>query len=149
MAVPSLSWHFTTFLQKKYPLSLLTKIHDNTWSYCYGNLRDHIILLQKAKEKSQPAYSASQAEGEVRWAVRLISGRHNGVSSRRQAAGQTDILRVAVRDTTGYRILVSGKCLLRFLFLELDTQQMSNAHQYNAKLQLLANFRIYSMLHLC
>lgn len=113
------------------------------------DLHDHIILLQKAKEKSQPVYSASQAEGEVCWAVRLISGRHNGVNSRRKAAGQTDILGVAVRDTTGHRIIVSGKCLLRILFLKLDTQQMSNAHQHNAQLQLLANLWIYSTLNLC
>lgn len=82
----------------------------------------------KAKEQSQPVYSASQAEGEACRAVRLISGWHYGVGSRRKTAGQTHILGVAVRDTAGHRILVPGKRLLRFLFLELDTEWRSNAH---------------------
>lgn len=33
--------------------------------------------------------------------------------------GQTDILGVAVRDTAGHRIHVSGKCLLRRSFMYL------------------------------
>lgn len=69
---------------------------------------DAPITRYKTKQQSQPVYSASQAEGEVCRAVRLIGGWHYGVSSGRKTAGQTDILRVAVGDTTGHRILVPG-----------------------------------------
>lgn len=67
----------------------------------------------KTKTRTKPVYSASQAEGEVRWAVRLISGRHDGVRSRRKRAGQTDILRVTVRGAARHKILLLDRHLLR------------------------------------
>lgn len=52
-------------------------------------------------------YPESHAEGEVCGAVRLIRGWHNGVRPGRKSKGQADLLGVAVRDTTGYDVLVS------------------------------------------
>lgn len=100
-----------------------TCVHIHLWPSSTHNTRScwYHHNKVKTKEESWPVFPASQAEGELCRAVRSISGRHNGVSSRREMAGQADILGVAVRDTAGHRILVSWTCQLRLPFSELDS----------------------------
>jgi len=56
----------------------------------------------------QPGYPAGHRQGEAAGAVWLVGGGHYGVGPGRQAAGQTDILGVAVRHTAGHGLLVPG-----------------------------------------
>lgn len=116
MALPRLSWLFTTFLQRD------TQIHYSYTTTAIEAIAISCAIHIECQEESRPVYSARQAEGEVGRAVGPIGGRHYGVASGRKTAGQTDVLGVAVRDTTGSRILVPGQRRLRFPFWILDTQ---------------------------
>lgn len=63
------------------------------------------MFITRARVRSPPVPSASQADGEVCRAVRLVCRRHDGVGSGGKTAGHADVLSEAVGDATSNGIL--------------------------------------------